>query len=198
MIRTAVFTGIIEGVGRVERIEASTNRSAMRMTINLGKGARGLKAGQSVALNGVCLTVVRRAGNRCAFELIGETVKKTGLGGLREGEVVNVERSLRAGDRLEGHFVLGHVDGVGIIHKIQEGPREVKVWFKVPAPLSKYVTRKGSIAIDGISLTIVDAKKTLASVCLIPHTIQATSLGTKRAGDKINIETDILGKYILG
>ena len=98
---------------------------------------------------------------------------------------------------MEGHFVLGHVDGVGIIKKIQEKPKEVAVWFEVPKKLSKYVVKKGSIAVDGISLTVVDVKKNLASVSLIPHTIEVTNFHTKKVGDKVNIETDILGKYIL-
>ena len=104
---------------------------------------------------------------------------------------------MKAGDRLEGHCVLGHVDGVGVIKKIVKKPKEVQVYFEVPKSLAKYVVKKGSIAIDGISLTVVDIKKTLASVSLIPHTIEITNFHTKKVGDKVNIETDILGKYIL-
>ena len=167
------------------------------MTVNLGKHSKGLKIGQSVALNGVCLTVAKFSKPNCVFEMIEETTKKTDLGNLKPGGIVNIERSLKAGDRLEGHFVLGHVDGVGIIKKIQKKPKEVQVWFEVPKNLTKYVVKKGSIAVDGISLTVVDVKNNLASVCLIPHTIQVTNFQTKKVGDKINIETDILGKYIL-
>ena len=193
-----MFTGIVEGIGKVEKIKKSTkNRSAIQMTVNLGKNAKGLKIGQSVALNGVCLTVTKKLQNKCNFEMIDETTKKTDLGNLREGSIVNIERSLKAGERLEGHFVLGHVDGTGIIKKILKKPKEVQVWFEVPKSLSKYVVKKGSIAIDGISLTVVDVKKNLASVCLIPHTIDVTNFKTKNIGDKVNIETDILGKYIL-
>lgn len=193
-----MFTGIVEGIGKVEKIKKSTkNRSAVQMTVNLGKNSKGLKIGQSVALNGVCLTVTKKLQNKCNFEMIDETTKKTDLGNLREGSIVNVERSLKAGDRLEGHFVLGHVDGVGTIKKIQKKPKEVQVWFEVPKSLSKYVVKKGSIAVDGISLTVVDVKKNLASVCLIPHTIDVTNFKTRSVGDKVNIETDILGKYIL-
>jgi riboflavin synthase len=129
--------------------------------------------------------------------MIEETTKTTDLGNLKVGGIVNIERSLKAGDRLEGHFVLGHVDGVGIIKKILKKPKEVQVWFEIPKKLSKYVVKKGSIAMDGISLTVVDIKKNLAYVSLIPHTIEITSFRTKKIGDKINIETDILGKYIL-
>jgi len=193
-----MFTGIIEGIGKIEKISKNTkNRSAIQMTVNLGKYAKGLKIGQSVALNGVCLTATKLSKSNCIFEMIEETTQKTDLGNLKPGDIVNIERSLKTGDRLEGHFVLGHVDGVGIIKKIQNKPKEVQVWFEVPKELSKYVVKKGSIAVDGISLTVVDIKNNLASVCLIPHTIEITNFKTKNVGDKLNIETDILGKYIL-
>ena len=193
-----MFTGIVKGIGTVNKISKITkNRSAIEMTIDLGKQVKGLKIGQSVALNGVCLTATKLSKSKCIFEMIEETTKKTDLGNLKVGGVVNIERSLKAGDRLEGHFVLGHVDGVGIIKKILKKPKEVKIYFEVPKNLAKYVVRKGSIAIDGISLTVVDIKKTLASVSLIPHTIEITNFHTKKVGDKVNIETDILGKYIL-
>ena len=193
-----MFTGIVEGIGKVSKISKITkNRSAIEMTIDLGKQVKGLKIGQSVALNGVCLTATKISKSKCIFEMIEETTKKTDLGNLKVGGVVNIERSLKAGDRLEGHFVLGHVDGVAIIKKILKKPKEVQVYFDVPKNLAKYVVRKGSIAIDGISLTVVDIKKTLAYVSLIPHTIEITNFHTKKVGDKVNIETDILGKYIL-
>ncbi len=193
-----MFTGIVEGIGKVKKISKATkNRSAIQMIVDLGKHGKGLKTGQSVALNGVCLTVTKLSKTECTFEMIEETTKKTDLGNLKLGGIVNIERSLKVGDRLEGHFVLGHVDGVGIIKKIQKKPKEVQIWFEVPKNLLKYVVKKGSIAIDGISLTVVEIKNNLASVCLIPHTIQVTNFKTKNIGDKVNIETDILGKYIL-
>ena len=193
-----MFTGIVEGIGKVKKISKATkNRSAIQMIVDLGKHGKGLKIGQSVALNGVCLTVTKLSKTGCAFEMIEETTKKTDLGNLKIGGIVNIERSLKAGDRLEGHFVLGHVDGVGIIKKIQKKPKEVQVWFEVPKNLSKFIVKKGSIAMDGISLTVVDVKNNLASICLIPHTIEITNFKTKNIGDKVNIETDILGKYIL-
>ena len=193
-----MFTGIVEGVGTVNKISKITkNRSAIEMTIDLGKQVKGLKIGQSVALNGVCLTATKLSKSKCIFEMIEETTKKTDLGNLKVGGIVNIERSLKAGDRLEGHFVLGHVDGVGVIKKIVKKSKEVQVYFELPKSLAKYVVKKGSIAIDGISLTVVDIKKTLASVSLIPHTIEITNFYTKKVGDKVNIETDILGKYIL-
>ena len=193
-----MFTGIVEGIGKVKKISKATkNRSAIQMVVDLGKHGKGLKTGQSVALNGVCLTVTKLSKTGSTFEMIEETTKKTDLGNLKVGGIVNIERSLKAGDRLEGHFVLGHVDGVGIIKKIQKKPKEVQVWFEVPKNLSKFIVKKGSITMDGISLTVVDVKNNLASICLIPHTIEVTNFKTKNIGDKVNIETDILGKYIL-
>lgn len=193
-----MFTGIVEGVGKIIKIEKKTgNRSAVKMTVDLGKHSQGLKIGQSVALNGVCLTVIGISNTKCRFEMIEETTKKTDLGNLKEGEVINIERSLKVGDRMEGHFVLGHVDGVGTIKKIERKPKEIKIWFEIPKNLTKFVVQKGSIAIDGISLTVVNVQKNLASVCLIPHTVDVTNFHTRKIGDKVNIETDILGKYIL-
>lgn len=193
-----MFTGIIIGIGKIKNISKNTkNRSAIQMTVDLGKQAKGLKIGQSVALNGVCLTIIKLSKNLGKFEMIDETTKKTDLGNLKTGSIVNIERSLKVGDRLEGHFVLGHVDGVGIIKKILKKPKEVQVSFEVPKNLAKYIVKKGSIAIDGISLTVVEIKKNLVLVSLIPHTIQVTNFKTKKIGDKVNIETDVLGKYIL-
>nr|AIE99271.1 riboflavin synthase subunit alpha (ribE, RIB5) [uncultured marine thaumarchaeote KM3_107_D09]AIF02562.1 riboflavin synthase subunit alpha (ribE, RIB5) [uncultured marine thaumarchaeote KM3_157_H08]AIF04186.1 riboflavin synthase subunit alpha (ribE, RIB5) [uncultured marine thaumarchaeote KM3_172_D05]AIF10733.1 riboflavin synthase subunit alpha (ribE, RIB5) [uncultured marine thaumarchaeote KM3_47_A03]AIF10781.1 riboflavin synthase subunit alpha (ribE, RIB5) [uncultured marine thaumarchaeote len=193
-----MFTGIIVGTGKVTKLDQKTkNRSAIQMTVNLGKYAKGLKIGQSVAINGVCLSATKISNNNCVFEMIDETTKKTDLGNVKAGSIVNVERSLKVGDRLEGHFVLGHIDGVATITKIEKKPKEVKIWFRIPKKLTKYVVKKGSIALDGISLTLVDVKKDVASVCLIPHTINVTNFKSKKIGDKLNIETDVLGKYVL-
>ena len=193
-----MFTGIIIGTGKVTKLDQKTkNRSAIQMTVNLGKYAKGLKIGQSVAINGVCLSATKISNNNCVFEMIDETTKKTDLGNVKAGSTVNVERSLKVGDRLEGHFVLGHIDGVATITKIEKKPKEVKIWFKIPKKLTKYIVKKGSIALDGISLTLVDVKKDVASVCLIPHTINVTNFKSKKIGDKLNIETDVLGKYVL-
>ncbi|MDC0193559.1 riboflavin synthase [Candidatus Nitrosopelagicus sp.] len=193
-----MFTGIITGTGKIKKIEKNTkNRSAIKVLVDLGKNSKGLKIGQSVALNGVCLSATKISKSLCMFEMIDETMKKTDLGNLKIGSLINIERSLKVGERLEGHFVLGHVDGVAIITKIEQKPKEVKIWFKIPKKLTKYVVQKGSIALDGISLTVVDAKNDLASVCIIPHTMKITNFKTKKIGDKLNIETDVLGKYIL-
>ncbi len=198
MIVSMMFTGIVKGTGKIEKISQNTkNRSEIQMTVNLGKHVKGLKIGQSVALNGVCLTATRLSKSSCIFEMIEETIKKTDLGNLTVGGIVNIERSLKASDRLEGHFVLGHVDGVATIKKILKKPKEVQIWFEIPKKLSKFVVKKGSIAIDGISLTVVEIKNSLVCVSLIPHTLDVTNFHAKKVGDKVNIETDILGKYIL-
>lgn len=192
-----MFTGIVEGLGTIKKFYKKTKtRSAAKMKIDLGTLARGLKVGHSVAINGVCLTVTKILNNQAEFEMINETLKKTDLGVLEVGEKVNIERSLKVGDRMEGHFVLGHVDGTGKIIKIEKMPKEIKLWIEIPTELAKHVVKKGSIAIDGISLTLVDVIKNKISVCIIPHTMKITNLSSKKIGDKVNIETDILGKYI--
>ncbi|MEO9307727.1 MAG: riboflavin synthase [Nitrososphaera sp.] len=193
-----MFTGIIEGLGKIVKFGTTTNsRSAAKMHIDLGRISRGLKVGDSVAINGVCLTAIKISKGITEFEMIGETIKKTNLGSLQRGDKVNIERSLKIGQRLEGHFVLGHVDGVGIISKIEKQSNQIQLWIKIPQELSKYVIKKGSITVDGISLTAVDVLKNQFSVSLIPHTVKITNLSYKKIGDKVNIETDILGKYIL-
>ena len=193
-----MFTGIIEGLGNIISFDKKTNnRSAAKMKINIGKAAKGLKIGDSVAINGVCLTAVSISKGITEFEMVGETIKKTNLGSLERGDKVNIERSLKVGERLEGHFVLGHVDGIGIISKIEKQSSQIQIWIKLPKELSKHVIKKGSITVDGISLTVVDVLKSQFSVSIIPHTMQITNLSYKKVGDKVNIETDILGKYIL-
>lgn len=193
-----MFTGIVEGLGKIVKFDKNTkNRSAAKMKISLGKLAKGLRIGDSVAINGVCLTAVNVIRNIAEFEMVGETIKRTNLGSLELGDKVNIERSLKVGDRLEGHFVLGHVDGVGIITKLEKQSNQIKIWMELPKELSRYVTQKGSITIDGISLTVVDKLKNTFSVSIIPHTMKITNLALKKIGDKVNIETDVLGKYIL-
>ncbi len=191
-----MFTGIIEGLGIIKKFDKNTKtRSAVKMQVDLGKLAKGLKAGHSVAINGVCLTVTKISKNHAEFEMIGETIKKTDLDALELGDKVNIERSLKVGERMEGHFVLGHIDDIGKIIKIEKKPTEIKFWIELPKDLARYVVKKGSIAIDGISLTLVDVIKNKISVCIIPHTMKITNLGSKKIGDKVNIETDVLGKY---
>lgn len=193
-----MFTGIIENTCVVKSITTdTTNRSAVKLIVDFHKKQQGLKKGQSIALNGTCLTVIHIDDSVCTFELVKETIKKTSLGDIQIGNTLNAERSLKVGNRLEGHFVLGHVDGKATITKIQKKSKEIRLHFDIPKRLAKYVIKKGSIALDGISLTVVSVKGRHVSVSIIPHTMQVTNLSARKVGDKINIETDILGKYIL-
>ncbi|HYL66238.1 MAG TPA: riboflavin synthase [Nitrosopumilaceae archaeon] len=193
-----MFTGIIEGRGIVTKFAIKTqNRSAAKITIDLGNLTKGLRIGDSVAINGVCLTATHVSKKQTEFEMIGETLKKTNLGMIKSGDRVNIERSLKVGERMEGHFVLGHIDGTGKIIKIEKLSNEIKFWIELPKDLAKFVVKKGSITIDGISLTLVDVLKNKISICIIPHTLKITNLGSKKIGDKVNIETDILGKYVI-
>ena len=160
------------------------------MTVDLGTGSRaaGLKRGQSVAVNGACLTVVARSGTKCDFEMIDETMERTALGGLARGDRVNTERSLRASARLEGHFVFGHVDGVGRIASVRQEPGQVRVAVRLPRRrLARHVVEKGPIAVDGVGLAAAAARGTTAEVCLIPHTVRTTNLASRQAGDAVNI-----------
>jgi len=193
-----VFTGIIEGQGIVKKFDIKTkNRSAAKMGIDLGNLAKGLQIGDSVAINGVCLTATHISKNQTEFEMIDETLKKTNLGMIKSGDRVNIERSLKVGERMEGHFVLGHVDDTGKIIKIEKLAKEIKFWIELPKDLARFVVKKGSITVDGIRLTLVDVLKNKISICVIPHTMKITNLGSKKIGDKVNIETDILGKYAI-
>ena len=193
-----MFTGIIEGQGRIKKFDIKTkNRSAAKMEIDLGNLAKGLHIGDSVAINGVCLTATNISKNNAEFEMIGETLKKTNLGMIKPGDKVNIERSLKVGERMEGHFVLGHIDGTGKIIKIEKLAKEIKFWIELPKDLAGFVVKKGSITVDGISLTLVDVIKNKISISIIPHTMKVTNLSSKKIGDKVNIETDILGKYAI-
>jgi riboflavin synthase len=129
--------------------------------------------------------------------MVAETVRRTSLGSLKPNDRVNIERSLKVGERLEGHFVLGHVDGTGIIEDIIEKPTETTIWIKLEGKLARSMIPKGSIAVDGVSLTLVDIDGDRISISLIPHTLKITTLGLKSRGDKVNIETDIIGKYVM-
>jgi riboflavin synthase len=191
-----MFTGIVEGMGIVRSVSRSKRGAEIAMRVKLGRLGRGLKRGDSVCINGACLTVTKLSSGEAEFEMVAETIRRTNLGRVKPGDSVNVERSIRVGDRLEGHFVLGHVDGTGIIEDIQKTPSETKLWIKLDKGLAKSLVPKGSIAVDGVSLTLVDVKGVRISVSLIPHTLGVTTLGSRRKGDRVNIETDILGKYV--
>jgi len=197
-----VFTGIIEGLAEVKSIGKARKKGADTVVqVRLGpRMSRGLKVGDSVCINGACLTVTKlskKDGGTAQFELVAETVRRTSLGSVKPGDRVNIERSMKVGERLEGHFVLGHVDGTAAILDRQETPSETKMWFQLDnASLAQSLVEKGSVAVDGISLTVVDVDGDKFSVSLIPHTLAITTLGSKKKGDRVNIETDVLSKYV--
>ena len=194
-----MFTGIVEGTGIIKSISKikTANRIAdKRIEIDLGKLRRGLRVGDSVSVNGTCLTATSILKNIAIFEVVKETTKRTSLGLLKAGDLVNLERSLRINDRIEGHIVLGHVDGVGKIEDIQKIPSETKIWISVNKQTAGLLVPKGSIAVDGISFTIVDVSNEVFSVALVPHTLAVTTFKSKKKGDKVNIEVDILSKYV--
>ena len=194
-----MFTGIVEGTGIIKsmvKINDNDKSADNRIEIDLGKLSKGLGVGDSVNVNGTCLTATRILKSVVYFEVVKETMKRTALGNLKVGDQVNLERSLRINDRLEGHIVLGHVDGVGKIEDIKKIPSETKMWINVSKEISKYLVPKGSVALDGISFTIVDVSGKRFSVALVPHTLAVTTFKNKRKGDKVNIEADILSKYV--
>jgi riboflavin synthase len=191
-----MFTGIVKGTGMVTSILKSKSGAETIIRVRLGKFGRGLKRGDSVCINGACLTATKLSKDEVEFQMIAETIRRTNLGHIKAGEMVNIERSLRVGDRLEGHFVLGHVDGTGIIENIQKMASETIIWIKLDKRLAKLLVPKGSIAVDGISLTVVGVEADRISISLIPHTLKVTTLGVKRKGDLVNIEADMLGKYV--
>jgi riboflavin synthase len=200
-----MFTGIIEGLGEVKSISSlkgDLRRSAdMRLKLKIpARLLKGLKLGDSMNLNGTCLTVVNKRNQMVEFELVRETTKRSQIGQLKKGDLVNVERSLRLGDRLGGHIVLGHTDGLGIIDEVNRKDTETKMWIICEDHgLMPYIAQKGSIAIDGISLTSndVNGKRNKFSVSLIPFTLENTTLGLKRKGDLVNIEIDVLCRYVI-
>ncbi|MGB8087163.1 MAG: riboflavin synthase [Nitrososphaeraceae archaeon] len=200
-----MFTGIIEGLGEVRSItnlNKELGRSAdMRLKLKIPERLlKGVKLGDSMNLNGTCLTVMNKRNHMIEFELVRETTKTSRMGKLKKGDLVNIERSLRLGDRLGGHIVLGHTDGIGIIDVVKRKDTETRMWITCEDhSLMPYIAQKGSIAIDGISLTLndVDGKKNRFSVSLIPFTLENTTLGLKRRGDLVNIEIDVLSLYVI-
>jgi riboflavin synthase len=166
------------------------------MTLTAGELLSTAKIGDSIAINGCCLTVVGVAAGGLAFDAGAETLSRTNLGQLKTGDRVNVERSLRLGDSLGGHLVTGHIDGLGTVDQRQDDAQWCTMWFRAAAPLMRQMASKGSIAVDGVSLTLVDVVAERFSVALIPHTLSATTLGSRRVGDAVNLETDVLAKYV--
>jgi|KBSMisStandDraft_5_1062788.scaffolds.fasta_scaffold142185_2 riboflavin synthase len=188
-----MFTGIVEATGRVARVDpAGTGR---RLRIDTALGAE-LRAGDSIAVNGVCLTVVACDATGFAADISPETVRVTTLGDRAPGEPVNLERPLRADARLGGHFVLGHVDGVGRVAALRPDGEGYWLEVDVPEPLEPYMISKGSIAVDGISLTIASLDTGRVGVAIVPFTHAHTTLGSARVGDRVNLEADVLGKYV--
>ena len=189
-----MFTGIIEHLGKVKQVSLQADSAVI--VVDIGPLIEGVIPGDSVAINGACLTVTQIKGSEVYFDVSGETLSKTTIGKLAVSDHVNIERSLKIGDKLGGHFVTGHVDCVGVINKIESKTGQSTVWFSVSNEITNSMIKKGSVAIDGTSLTIVDLKEKLFSVALIPFTLDATTLGSKKTGQKVNIETDMLGKWV--
>ena len=188
-----MFTGIVESVGDVVAVEATGDDARIEISAPF---AAELVFGESVAVNGVCLTVTTNRDGRFIADVMPETLRCTTLGTLRSGQRVNLERAVTPVSRLGGHVVQGHVDGVGTLVNRDPGPRWDEVRIALPAELSRYVAAKGSIAVDGVSLTVVDVVDDEFSVGLIPTTLQETTLGERRPGDQVNIETDVMAKYV--
>jgi riboflavin synthase len=190
-----MFTGLVEGLGTVRSMfpQGSAFEIALAPPANVNDAAQ---IGESVAINGCCLTVVRTSRHVWAFQAGAETLSRTNLGSLKPGDRVNIERSLRVGDRLGGHFVQGHIDGLGQVARIDRDGEWVNMHFTVAPALARQMVVKGSIAVDGVSLTLVTVGAESFSVALIPHTLDVTTLGSRREGDSVNIETDIVGKYV--
>ena len=190
-----MFTGLVEARGTVDGLVPEG--SAVRLRIAAPADiADGCALGESVAINGCCLTVIAVEGPLWTFEAGAETLSKTTLGRLCVGDAVNLERSLPVGGRLGGHFVQGHVDGTGDVLAIERDGAWVTMWFRVPESLAAQMVPKGSVTVDGVSLTVVAVERDRFSIALIPHTLAVTTLGIRRVGDPVNIETDILGKYV--
>jgi len=189
-----LFTGIIQSTGRVERQQP--NGAGARLTIATPRPLPGLAVGESIAVNGACLTVIARRSRAFTLDVAPETLRRTTLGHLAAGARVNLERSLRMGDRLGGHIVQGHVDGVGRLETITPDGAWFAYRFRAPRALSPYLIEKGSIAIDGVSLTVFACRGPTFTVALIPHTLAETTLGERGPGDRVNLEADVLLKHI--
>ena len=188
-----MFTGIVEGMGSLKQI--TRNRGISTLEIDLGPMRKGLKKGDSVCCEGVCLTAVRFRGNSMSVEAMKETLDCTNLGQLRVGDSINIERSLKLNSSLGGHFVFGHVDGRATLISVKSEGGSRRYRFKVPAKLMRFITRKGSVSLNGVSLTVAAAGKSYFEVCLIPHTLKVTSLGAMKLGDTANVEIDMLARY---
>jgi riboflavin synthase len=189
-----MFTGLVEGVGVI--VGLTPMAEGLRLAVKTSFPAAELALGESVAVGGACLTVVVLESPRAVFEVSPETLACTTFPLKKVGDRVNLERALKIGDRLGGHLVTGHVDGVGVVQELRPGPAHVQIKFQLPAALSRYVIDKGSIAVDGVSLTVNVVTGNSFTVNVIPHTAKETTLAALKRGDRVNLETDIIGKYV--
>lgn len=189
-----MFTGIVEELGILRFIRRGADSA--QLIIVAEKVLEDIKIGDSIAVNGVCLTAVSYTSREFTADVMSETLAKTNLGQMRPGDRLNLERALRLGDRLGGHLVSGHIDGVGTIASLEKHDIATLVGIRTPREIMRYIIKKGSVAIDGTSLTVVDFSADGFRVSLIPHTAAATTLGFKKVGDTVNLEADIVGKYI--
>jgi riboflavin synthase len=191
-----MFTGIIEGTGTVADLAAAADGSGARLAVDAGWLAGRLQLGESVAVNGCCVTVAEATAAGFAADLVAETLRRTALGGLAAGAEVNLERPMTLGGRLGGHLVQGHVDGVAkVLDRVPVGDgQEVRV--ELPPDLERYVVQKGSVAVDGVSLTVAGVGPGWFTVALVPHTLEVTTLGRRRPGDPVQLEVDVVAKYV--
>jgi riboflavin synthase len=188
-----MFTGIVEHRGSVLSVE--TANGGMRLVLDTGPLPR-IELGGSIAVNGVCLTGVEAGEGRVAVDVVTETISRSTLGELRPGDPVNLERPMRADGRFDGHIVQGHVDGVGVIVAVEPEGQGKRIRLRVPAALGRYVIEKGSITVDGVSLTVAAIDGDEVEIALIPHSLQVTTLGLRAVGEKVNLEVDLLAKYV--
>ena len=189
-----MFTGIVEEVGRAEQIRKG--RKSTELFIRPKTIGRSVRIGNSVAVNGACLTVVEKRKGRLGFDVLNETLRRTNLGDVNRGTLVNLERPLRADGRFDGHFVQGHVDGTGRVRRYERCGADYVLEVKAPRALMRYIVEKGSIAVDGISLTVAAVGRDWFRIWIIPHTHEITNLPGRRVGDRVNLEADILAKYV--
>jgi riboflavin synthase len=190
-----MFTGLVEALAEVAAVISEP--PGVRLVIGMPRAiADGAKLGDSIALNGCCLTVVAIEGEKLSFQAGEETLSRTNLGKLAASDVVNVEQSLRAGDPIGGHYVMGHIDAVGTVIERIDDAQWCTMWFRAPQAQLAQMAVKGSVAVDGVSLTLVHVEDDRFSVALIPHTLAVTTLGRRQKGDRVNIETDVLAKYV--
>jgi len=189
-----VFTGLIREVGTVVGVDGGD--AGVRLTVDAPETARDASIGDSVAIAGVCLTVVEANDGTLVFDAVPETLARSSLGRLASGARVNLEPALRAGEAMGGHYVQGHVDGVGTVRSVEEEGDGKRIWLDAPAELLRYIVEKGSVAVEGTSLTVAGLDGTGFAVALIPHTLAVTTLGDLEPGGSVNLEADVLAKYV--